>query len=87
MPRYFFDVHDSFSTFDDTGTELSGLAEVRGQALRALPAIAAEEIPMGEDRRLFTVLVRDEHGKPLYSANLSFVGVWLNQPRLNPKNL
>ena len=80
MPRYFFDVHDSFVSYDDTGVELQGLHEVRQSALRALPAIAADEIPMGGDRRHFTVLVKDDAGLPVYSATLSFIGMWLQRP-------
>ena len=66
--------------FDEEGSELPGLLEVRQEALACLPVIAANEIPLGEDRRHFTVLVKDGDGLPVYSATLSFVGMWLTRP-------
>lgn len=77
MPRYFFDIHDSGSTRDENGTECANLDEVRAQALRTLPDIAREEIPKDGDRRTFTVLVTDSDGYPIYSATLTYAGLWL----------
>ena len=39
MPRYFFNVVDGKFLVDDTGTECSGMAEMRDQAIRASGAI------------------------------------------------
>jgi hypothetical protein len=78
MARYYFDVHDGGPRFDDTGTELAELENVREQAKRLLPDIAREEIPREGDQRTFTVLVKDEGGKPVYSATLTFAGLWLH---------
>ena len=80
MARYYFDIHDSGAFFDDIGSELPDLLSVRKEALAALPAIAAEQIPLGEDRRHFTVLVKDENATPIYSATLTFTGIWLTKP-------
>ncbi len=79
VPRYFFDVHDSGTTRDDSGTEYATLDEVRTTAMRLLPDIARDEIPGGGDRRIFTVLVTDEEGRAVYSAMLNFTGLWLQR--------
>jgi len=77
VPRYFFDIHNSSSLRDDTGTECATLDDVRNTAMRVLPDIAREDIPKDGDRRTFTVLVTDEDGKAVYSASLNFTGMWL----------
>lgn len=77
MPRYFFDIHDGGSTRDDIGTECDDLDDVRKQTLRVLPDIAREQIVNNGDRRTFTCLVTDEEGYPIYSATLTFTGLWL----------
>ncbi|WP_336490266.1 DUF6894 family protein [Methylobacterium nigriterrae] len=77
MPRFFFDVHDGGPEFDDTGTELSGPDEARQKAKRLLPDIAREDIPKDGDQRTFTVMVKDETGHPVYSATLTYAGLWL----------
>ncbi len=78
MPRYFFDIH-SGSTFsrDPVGTECSGYEGIRSEAMRALPSIARDEIPKDGDRQAFTVLVRDKDDITVYSATLTFAGVWI----------
>lgn len=78
MPRYFFDLHDGDEVQrDDTGTEFSSLDEVRREAMRLLPNIAREEIPEHSNCRSFVVLVTDEDERPVYSATLSYTGLWL----------
>ena len=72
MRRFFFDIHDTGSCFDDVGIELAGLEDVRRQARKALPEVAREQIPKGEDQRHFTVLVRDEDGRAVYAATLTY---------------
>ncbi|MBE7181394.1 MAG: hypothetical protein INR71_09345 [Terriglobus roseus] len=79
MPRYFFDIHDTGSTRDDTGTECADDEAARVLAIRTLPDIARDEIPKDGDRRHFVVLVTDENGRPTFSATLSYAGVWLNR--------
>lgn len=47
--------------------------------MRALPDIAREQIPTDGDRRHFSVVVRDEAGNAVYTATLSFAGLWLKK--------
>lgn len=78
MPRYFFDIHDGSSLVrDSSGTSCEGREGVRQQAMRALPAIAHDEIPRDGDRQAFTALVRDENGFTVYTATLTFAGLWV----------
>lgn len=65
---------------DDTGTEFSDLAEVRQAAMQLLPDIAREEVPQDGNRRSFVVIVTDEDGKPIYSATLTYTGLWMVRP-------
>lgn len=78
MPRYFFDIHNgpSFSR-DAIGSECEGQEGIRFEAMRALPSIARDEIPKGGDRQAFTVLVRDKDDITVYSATLTFAGLWI----------
>jgi hypothetical protein len=78
LSRYFFDLHDNGKVQkDDMGTEFENLDEVRAAAMRFLPDIAREEVPSDGDCRAFVVLVTDEDARPVYSAMLSYTGVWL----------
>lgn len=78
MPCYFFDIHDGLTfSRDRVGTACDGPAEVRSEAMRALPAIARDEIPGDGDRQAFMVLVRDEDGTTVYTATLTFAGSWV----------
>ena len=77
MPRYFFDVHDGVHTRDDVGVECEDLQSVAMAAKRMLPAVAKDEVPKGSELQSVTVLVTDEDGKPVYSAALTYTGIWL----------
>ena len=77
MPRFFFDIHDGTHTRDDEGVVLPDMSAVRAKAMTILPKIAADEIEGDSDRHHFTVLVSDEDGKAIYSATLTYTGVWL----------
>lgn len=79
MPRYFFDVADGGPHQDETGTECATLDEVRNAAMAALPSVAKEQIPHGEDRRIFSVVAKDESGNAVYAATLSYVGLRLKR--------
>ena len=80
MPRYFFDLlTDKSHDKDEIGAEFDTLEEVRHQAMCALPAIAADEVPNAGDRQTFTVLVTDEQGHSIYTATLNFAGLWLRR--------
>lgn len=78
MPRYFFDIHagSKFSR-DANGMECDGMGAIRHQAMRALPSIARDEIPKDGDRQAFTVLVRDLNDITVYTATLTFAGLWI----------
>jgi hypothetical protein len=64
---------------DDRGFECGTPEQVRAEAMKALPAIAKDEIPNDGDRQAFTVLVKDEAGRPVYSATLTYAGLWLEK--------
>ena len=78
MPRYFFDIHNgpSFAR-DDIGTECDGYEGFRSEPMRALPSIERDEIPKDGDRQAFTVPVRNRDDITVYSAMLTFAGLWI----------
>ena len=78
MAIYFFDTFENGEPIrDDTGLECPSREQVRIEAMKALPSIAKEEIPKDGDRQAYTVLVRDEGGRSVYSATLTYAGLWL----------
>ena len=77
MARFSFDVHDGEHRFDDVGTECATLEDARNGAKRLLPNLARDQVSGDEDRHTYTVLVTDEDHRPVYSATLSFAGLWL----------
>lgn len=80
MPRYYFDVTDEGGARRDAvGVECPDLAAARAEAVRVLPDIARHEMPKDGDRHLFTVIVRDGRGCPVYTATLGFAGLWLTE--------
>jgi len=77
MQRFFFDVHDHAIIIDEDGTDLPDLEAAIREAIRSLPAIAADSIPNGDDRQNFTIIVRDAERRPVYTAAMSFSGTRL----------
>lgn len=78
MPRYFFDTFSNgHRTPDDIGAEFDTLDKMRLEAMSVLPAIAKDEVAQDGDSQAFTVLVKDEDQEPVYSATLTFAGLWL----------
>jgi hypothetical protein len=76
MPRYFFDVFDGEKLVrDEIGIELADLEQVRIEAIEALPDIARDQLPDG-DERAFAVEARDEHGRVVFAARLNFKAEW-----------
>lgn len=68
MPRYYFDVVNGRQVDRDLGgTELPGLDAVREEALRRLPDLTHVALPDNE-RRDFSVQVRDATGRPILGA-------------------
>jgi hypothetical protein len=82
MTRYFFDhlVNGRYQE-DDTGEELSTLEQVRSEAMRVLPSIAKDEVHRGPDQQTYTVLVKDAEGQPVYTATLTYAGLWFGSGR------
>jgi hypothetical protein len=77
MSRYFFDIHDGTTQFDQTGTECASLDAARAMALQLLPDLTRDEALKGGDRFAYTVLVSDEDHRPVYTATVSLNGVML----------
>jgi hypothetical protein len=77
MPRFYFDSHQGHVTRDESGIELPHLNAAIQAAIEGLPAIAADAIPSGDDRQHFAIVVRDETGRPVYTAALAFTGTRL----------
>lgn len=76
MPRYFFDITDGTSTFDDTGNEFADLSAARDAAIQTLSEMARDEI--GRDKHLqVAVLMRGECGQELFRASLALSAEWL----------
>lgn len=77
MTYYFFDVIDGRTVNDPVGVNLPDLAAVRREVVRFLPEIAQDELRRDErDAQTVVVVVRDEAGQPVYTANLSYAGIW-----------
>ncbi|MGE0500876.1 MAG: hypothetical protein AB7I79_04355 [Rhizobiaceae bacterium] len=77
MARYFFDMFDGGSTaIDEIGIDCEGPWQVRARAIEALPEIARQELPDG-DQRLFEIKVRDETGSAVFECSLRFTATWL----------
>ncbi|MCJ2128033.1 DUF6894 family protein [Methylobacterium sp. E-045] len=82
MPRYFFDFYgaDKESILrDSVGSECSGRAEVREEAMHALPALAKDKVPQDGDTQAFTVSVRNEMNVTVYTATLTYAGIWFGE--------
>ncbi|MER2267798.1 DUF6894 family protein [Methylobacterium oxalidis] len=77
MARYFFDLHDGTMQFDSEGTECATLDDARDVAKRLLPAVVRDELIRDGDRLTYAVLVSDEDHRPVYSATLTYTGLWL----------
>jgi len=76
MPRYFIDTSDgNLSIIDDVGQEIASDEAARTAALDALPDMARDEIPDG-DERTFSVSLRNMRGDIVYSAQLVLKGRW-----------
>jgi len=77
MPRYFFDTRDDgVLTVDTTGVVLPDRDRARREAIRTLPYMAIDSLPDGPNRE-FSVEMRDEAGRSLFIAELSFRSRWL----------
>ena len=61
MPRFYFDVREGSTFFDDEdGGEFPGLDEAEQEAIQAVVSIGHDRLPRGDTRDV-TVEVRDEN--------------------------
>ena len=73
MTRYFFDEND---THDRDGLEMAGREQARTQAVKALPDMARDVLPDGDELTL-TVTVREADGPVFFRATLTLKCEWL----------
>ena len=79
MARYFFDFFDGTVMRDPVGYECAGYEDIRHEVMKALPEIAKGAIPQDGDKQAFTVSVRNESNLTVYTATLTFAGVWMGE--------
>jgi hypothetical protein len=73
VPRFFFDTYDGERFFPDgMGQELEDIEAAKREAEKALPEMARDGLPDG-DQRTFIVSVRDEANQVVLRAALSLV--------------
>jgi hypothetical protein len=73
VPRFFFDTYDGqFLARDDLGQVLESLESAKAVAQKALPEMASDELPDG-DQRVFMVSVRDEADEVVMRLSLTMV--------------
>lgn len=80
MARYYFDIHDGFGlTRDSVGSDCESPDAVKEEAMHILPAIARDTIPKYGDHQFFTVFVRNDNNITVYTAAMTFAGLWLGE--------
>jgi hypothetical protein len=78
MNRYFFDLHNGDGPIrDEHGTELPSRSTIPREIARILLDIARDELPVG-DRTVISVTVRDESGRAISVASLTYNNEWLD---------
>jgi hypothetical protein len=81
MPRFFFDTYDGEHVLSDIdGVEFARIEEVREAAVKALPGIARDRLPDGDEMEMW-VKVRDAAGRPVFEAFLKFSSRWMRRRR------
>ncbi len=71
MPRYFFDTEDGERAIQDkVGIELSTFDDIRATVRDLLFDLGHAELLSGRDR-MFTAVVRDEQGIPVYRGSMT----------------
>ena len=71
MPHYFIDTDDGETAIlDRIGLELDNIERARAEAVRALPEIARDIAPDGEER-VISASVRGDDGRLLFRASLT----------------
>ena len=79
MARYFFDLYDGHLRRDPHGVECAGPEEIAQEAMQALPDVAKGKIPENGQKQVYTLLVRNERNLTVYTATLTFAGIWLGE--------
>lgn len=78
MSRFYFDLHNGDGpTTDNEGMDLSSREGIARQLSRILVDVARDEMPI-EDRAVISVKVRNESGKVISVATLTFNTEWLD---------
>jgi hypothetical protein len=78
MPLYYFDIHDGERlTRDEIGLALSDGRAARDAAIEALPEIARHAL-LNVNQRKYTVTVRNERGRTVVRATLTFKSEWVD---------
>ncbi len=72
MPRYYFDIYDSFASIDDEGVELANNEAAHHQVRITLPALL-KDLKTGDDSAHMRVDVRDEAGKRVATGTILMV--------------
>ena len=81
MPRFFFDFSDGNGfDQDDTGVELAHVEEAHKQVVSTLPEVARGLLVDGGDHLEIAIRVRDEAGRQVLLAKLTFVAERPAQP-------
>ncbi len=79
MPRFFFDTYDGdFFAPDNEGQDLKGIEAAKLMAQGALPDMAEDKLPDG-DQRVFVVSVRDEAGQVVVRVALTLITEYPSQ--------
>jgi uncharacterized protein DUF6894 len=79
VPRFFFDTYDGdFFAPDNEGQDLEGIEAAKLQAQEALPDMAEDKLPDG-DQRVFVVSVRDEAGQVVVRVALTLITEYPSQ--------
>ena len=79
MPRFFFDTYDGdFFAPENEGQDLEGIEAAKLIAQEALPDMASDKLPDG-DQRVFIVSVRDEAGQVVLRVSLTLIAEYPSQ--------
>lgn len=77
MPRYFFESYDGERvTPDPDGLLMADLGTARAEAVKALPEMARDVLPDGQDRTV-SIVIHAEDGRALFRASLTLRCEWL----------
>ncbi len=77
MPRFYIDTSDQARfVHDQEGLEFEDVEAAKDAAVDALPDMARDVLPDG-DSRTFIAVVRDEKGRTLLQATMSFSVTWM----------